>query len=145
MIPAAPALATAADFRVPLAPSRLWAAVLAACLAAAWFAWPLAAPGWLFAPLPWLAWRLWRAACRVEAIEVRAGARLSVWQDGVREEVALDDGSVALPGLIVLHYRRAGRRAFCVLLADAAPRDALRRLRVFVRWGALAPTLQVSR
>jgi hypothetical protein len=145
MIAQAAWLESAADFRVPLSRSRLWLALIAVCVAAVGLAWPAAAPYWPLLPLPWLAWRLGRETAGVDALEVRGGARLAIWRGGVRRDAALCDGSRVWPGMIVLQYVCAGRRERCVLLADSAPRAALRRLRVFVRWGVEAPTHQGSR
>ncbi|TDR73013.1 protein YgfX [Paludibacterium purpuratum] len=139
------ALESAADFTVPLRRSRWWLAVIAGCSLAFWVCWPDAAPLWWLIPLPGLLWCLWREAGDLEALEVRGGERLAVRQGGEWTDVELCDSSVALPGLIVLHYRQAGRRRHCVLLADSASSDALRRLRMFIRWRVHAPVFQGSR
>lgn len=134
-------------FRVVVRPSRGWLAwvavnglVLAVLLpwhvspwvalvvpALSWGA--LAADGWPHAGV--------RTVFRFDPCSGRA------WRETADGDAAIDvlGESVAWPWLIVLRYREAGRRRARLLLPDSAPADALRRLRVFLRWAPDPATL----
>jgi hypothetical protein len=71
------------------------------------------------------------------------GIRISVHQwrltfaDGQVHDAKLASGCRFLPGFIVLRWRlQSGALIWCLLLADSARPDALRRLRVWGRWGS---------
>ncbi len=82
-----------------------------------------------------LAWGWWRAG-RGERLRLAADGRLQClspagdWQD-----VEVLGDSMASPSLTVLRYRVADRTVRSrVLLPDSADADALRRIRVSLRW-----------
>ncbi|BEV71266.1 MULTISPECIES: protein YgfX [unclassified Paludibacterium] len=145
MTPYTVACASAADFRVALRPSLAWRVLLALCALILLFAWPGTVSVWWLLLLPWPLWRLWQLGEGPVALAVRDGRQLSVRQGADWVPVQPGADSVVLPWLIILHYTLAGRRYHCVLLADSAAADALRRLRVFLRWHPAVPLHQVSR
>jgi len=82
--------------------------------------------------------RQWRSALRDTAppiLQLDAGDQWRLLHDGRSERMSLGTDCLALPGLIVLHLRDEARaNRFFILAPDNAPRDALRRLRVRLRY-----------
>lgn len=67
--------------------------------------------------------------------------------DGQWQSIQLLPGSLALPGLILLHWRYPGQlrwHALC-LLADSLPADAHRRLRLHLRWARCPGSVHAPR
>lgn len=124
-----------------LKPSRSLGLLLAGMTLLAWGALGLAAlPLWatlgLGIGLAVLIVRAWRAVSRPERLRVLADGRVQrldatdAWED-----LAVCGDSFVSPALIVLRYRTADGRAHALtLLPDSADADALRRLRVSLRW-----------
>lgn len=76
--------------------------------------------GWLGVPLPQL--------------EVSARGELIAHWPSHAEQVGVRADSLALPWLIVLKLNTQRGRLALLLTVDSAPADALRRLRVYLRW-----------
>lgn len=88
----------------------------------------------LLAASLWIAWK------RPVAVRLRAKAdgKLECWRDSAWKPLELRFDSVALAWLIVLRWREDGRRHSLALPPDALPGDDHRRLRVWLRWKAVA-------
>ena len=68
-------------------------------------------------------------------LRVAAGGRLQCLDDALEwHDVEVLGDSFVSTGLIVLRYRMAGKVRTLTLLPDSAEADALRRLRVSLRW-----------
>jgi len=112
-------------------------------------------------PMPWLAnLSAWLAACLSGAILLALllaarhwrqsqGSRLKLLADGnwlleeggLATEYALGEGVYCTLGLVVLPLRAEdGRKRRLLLWPDSTAPDALRRLRVWLRWGLERPT-----
>lgn len=90
--------------------------------------------------------RALRAGARNAAIEMacHADGRVTLTEpsaegssdgDATRAELRLEQGAVLAPWLVVLSLRdSAGRRRTLTLVPGSAHADALRRLRVWIRW-----------
>jgi hypothetical protein len=95
--------------------------------------------GWLNAPGFVVALRIHPAT------KLEAGDRIEIRRrDGKTCEGEIVEGSVALPGFATVAIRLAGAprwkaRLTVVLLTDSAGEEALRHLRVRLRWGRPAP------
>jgi len=78
-----------------------------------------------------------RRACPAARLRVAADGQLQCLDDAMewRDVEVLGDSFVST-GLIVLRYRMAGKARTLTLLPDSADTDALRRLRVSLRWAA---------
>ena len=131
-------------FSVSLKPSFALALCLTlvsgAAMACAWVTLPLPAFALLAAgvALAWIwhsagALQLGAQALRALEFDAMGEARL---QDGrgLWHPARLRPGSYVSRWLIVLMFEASGRRRALVLLEDAAGRDELRRLRVWLRW-----------
>ncbi len=74
----------------------------------------------------------------IDALEVGADnvLRVHLRRDGWREAQVLDSSYVT-PWLVVVHLRLEGARLMqpVTIIGDMADRDALRRLRVWMKWG----------
>lgn len=112
---AAYAAAWLAISQLPLAPALLAVALSGLAL---WRG--LRQQGWLGAPLPQL--------------EVSARGELIAHWPSHAEQVDVRADSLALPWLIVLKLNTQRGRLALLLTVDSAPADALRRLRVYLRW-----------
>ncbi|MFO1234227.1 MAG: protein YgfX [Rivihabitans pingtungensis] len=112
---AAYAAAWLAISQLPLAPALLAVALSGLAL---WRG--LRQQGWLGAPLPQL--------------EVSARGELIAHWPSHAEQVGVRADSLALPWLIVLKLNTQRGRLALLLTVDSAPADALRRLRVYLRW-----------
>lgn len=112
---AAYAAAWLAISQLPLAPALLAVALSGLAL---WRG--LRQQGWLGAPLPQL--------------EVGARGELIAHWPSHAEQVDVRADSLALPWLIVLKLNTQRGRLALLLTVDSAPADALRRLRVYLRW-----------
>ncbi|AXE33321.1 protein YgfX [Chromobacterium phragmitis] len=129
-------------FSVPLRPSRLWLALVAAgfagyalivlCYLPAAYA--MSAPA-----AAWLAWRAlradgWAGAARVERIEVDQRGRLFLCSGAERLEAEPLDDSFATPQLTVLSAKAGGKRRSVALWPDSSNAEARRLLRVYLLW-----------
>jgi toxin CptA len=112
---AAYAAAWLAISQLPLAPALLAVALSGLAL---WRG--LRQQGWLGVPLPQL--------------EVSARGELIAHWPSHAEQVGVRADSLALPWLIVLKLNTQRGRLALLLTVDSAPADALRRLRVYLRW-----------
>lgn len=112
---AAYAAAWLAISQLPLAPALLAVALSGLAL---WRG--LRQQGWLGVPLPQL--------------EVSARGELIAHWPSHAEQVDVRADSLALPWLIVLKLNTQRGRLALLLTVDSAPADALRRLRVYLRW-----------
>jgi hypothetical protein len=128
--------------RCDLQYSRLAAAsIAAAALASALVAGALpAAMPWRAAALALIAieaWRAWRhsRAVRTLALGLEGGVEV-VLREGRLQRGVVRPGSFVAPWLVIVRWRPAGARrdAFVLVLPDMAPAEALRRLRVILRW-----------
>lgn len=124
-----------------LKPSRRLGLLLAGMTLLAWGALALASlPLWarlgLGVGLGVLVWRCWRAVSRPGRLRVLADGRVQRPDaTGAWEALSVCDDSFVSTALIVLRYRAADGRAHALtLLPDSADADALRRLRVSLRW-----------
>lgn len=111
-------------------------AVLALAMQAAWHVPPA---GLLAAPL--LLWPLWRAArqsgwlgAALPELAVTARGELILQHAGYAEAVSVAADSYVSPWLVVLQLDTLHGRQTLLLTVDSAPADALRRLRVYLRW-----------
>ncbi|MFZ5574400.1 MAG: protein YgfX [Pseudomonadota bacterium] len=126
-----------------LKPSRSLGLLLAGMTVLAWGALGLATlPLWarlgLGIGLGVLAVRAWRAVSRPGRLRVLADGRVQrLDATDAWEELAVCGDSFVSAALIVLRYRTADGRAHALtLLPDSADADALRRLRVSLRWAS---------
>ncbi|MFN3749881.1 MAG: protein YgfX [Thiobacillus sp.] len=124
-------------------PSRSLGLLLAGMTVLAWVALGLAAlPLWarlgLGAGVAVLVWRGWRAVSRPDRLRVLADGRVQRFVGAdAWEDLSVCDDSFVSTTLIVLRYRAAdGRVHALTLLPDSADADALRRLRVSLRWAS---------
>lgn len=82
------------------------------------------------------------------ALRLREPGRCEVLRrDGTRIAAQIHGGSYVLPGLVILRLRLdlARRSAFVILMPDAVAPDAMRRLRVRLRWAEGAPDSKLAR
>jgi len=138
-MPAAPTL------QIDLKPSLRLAALLGTAhilaLAAAWasFAdWPryLVGSGVLLSGAACLVEILHRSSSAPASLELHADGRAS-WRDryGAWHEGGLGAGHFVSSALVVMALdRMEGGRKWVVLMADCAPAEELRRLRIWLRW-----------
>ena len=136
---------------IELKPSRRLGLLLAGMVALAWAAlWLAALPVWarlgLGGGVGALAVRAWRGACRPVHLRLRADGGLQLGDEtGDWTDIAVRNDSFVSTGLIVLRYRTADGRAHALtLLPDSADADALRRLRVSLRWASRTRSDTVS-
>ncbi len=73
-------------------------------------------------------------------LRAHRNGRLEIRRDFTWKPLVLQADSVALPGLILLHWLEGRRHYRLTLPADALPRDEHRRLRVWLRWKAVIGT-----
>ncbi len=129
---------------IALEPSRRLAALLAVVHAAALAAALASVPGW---PLALIV-----AGILVSAAASIADALLALpssvrcvdleedgsgrWRDrcGIEHPVRATRASWVSPGLVVLGLRSSRRTRWVILMADSAGAEALRRLRVWLKW-----------
>ena len=127
-------------------PSRLLGAgltvgvALALALAAVWTA---ALDDWLRAAVTLAVLALLRSALRRARepcrLRLLADGTIQVWQADDWRDATVDAASFVSPALIVLSLHAEHGRLRRVLVPDSAPADALRRLRVSLRWGGRTP------
>ena len=127
-------------FTVTLTRSRSALAVLLAVLVLAALAARYVPPASLLAAplLPWPAWRAarqsgWLGAALPE-LAVTARGELILQHAGYAEAVSVAADSYVSPWLMVLQLDTLHGRQTLLLTVDSAPADALRRLRVYLRW-----------
>lgn len=80
---------------------------------------------------------LLRGPYAVRALRMQRNGEIEVeCASGARHEGHIAPGCFVAPWLVVVRWRRSGARrdATVLLLPDMAPADALRRLRVLLRW-----------
>jgi len=129
-----------APFELWLCPSRAWLAWVIVVVVLLAVTLTAHVSVWLLPPLVWAGWRAlaadgWLGRPRIERIRVAPSGRISVCLRGCAEqEAVLGAHSVVWPWLLVLNLTLGARRVTQVIFPDSAPRDAQRRLRVFVRW-----------
>ncbi|HSN20244.1 MAG TPA: protein YgfX [Usitatibacter sp.] len=120
-----------------LAAGSILAAALATALVAAML--PIAAP-WRLAALAAIAaaaLRAWRRIRAVRAVQLhRDGAIELVLRDGRSGQGRVRPGSFVAPWLVLVRWRPEGARfdRTLALLPDMAGREALRKVRVILRW-----------
>ncbi len=127
--------------QIELKPSRLLGLLLAGMLALALIALQLAAlpeaVRWALAiaAIGLSGWGGWRAR-GLETLRIDGDGQLQCLdREGAWREVEVLGDSLVSPALIVLRYRTpAGQVRNLTLLPDSADADALRRLRVTLRW-----------
>lgn len=127
-------------FTVTLTRSRSALAVLLAVLVLAALAARYVPPASLLAA-PLLLWPIWRAARQsgwlgaiLPELAVTARGELILQHAGYAEAVSVAADSYVSPWLMVLQLDTLHGRQVLLLTVDSAPADALRRLRVYLRW-----------
>ncbi|MGB7542668.1 MAG: protein YgfX [Burkholderiales bacterium] len=142
--------------RVELRPSFQLAGLLAVAhvfaLVSVWISlagWPLylVVAGILISVTACLTETIHRSASAVTALELRTEGR-AAWRDrgGNWHEGRLRrDNFVSVPLVVIGLDQSQPSRKWIVLLSDSAPADELRRLRVWLRWGAPGPGKDANR
>jgi len=128
---------------IELKPSRRLGLLLAGMAGLAWAAlWLAALPVWvklgLGVGVVALALRGWRGAGQPVRLRLQADGRVQLrGTTGDWDDVEVRGDSYVSPALLVLRYRTADGRAHALaLLPDSADTEALRRLRVSLRWAS---------
>lgn len=82
-----------------------------------------------------VAWLLWRTRQQPAYLRLRQDGSLQ-WRDqsGDWQDAEIGGDSLVNTWVMVVRLRVAERLRTLILLSDSAPPDALRRLRVFLRW-----------
>ncbi len=120
-----------------LFPSLILLVHALAALGVLWTPWSWAIRLAVLASLLVPAFLAWRQVAQLPGgLLLHADGRLALERDGGFHPATLKPGGLALPGLCVLRFREEGGGGdrVLVLLADAAEPDALRRLRVWLRF-----------
>ena len=127
-----------------LRPSRVYRAMLALAhglaLAGIWLAvLPDWAQGLLTAALLAGAWQLWRESlCQPRGLRVSQSGQLELLDGGWRV-AEIRGRPVVRPWLVSVELvPKAGKARRLMLWPDSAPPDGLRKLRVWLKWAALA-------